>query len=440
MLKDEILKYLKTLGQPHLGAGLELLSQEKLSAFLQQLRSFDRSLLERQLKAFRQPSHPPFSPLNHYARSGNCEDKEYGKRLLAQGKVGCIILAGGQGTRLGFSGPKGKVSVSTVRGKSLFQLFAERTKCASQRARAPLHLSIMTSPLNDQETRQFFHENKCFGLDPSQVSFFIQPVLPFCDDEGNWILEEEGKLAVGPDGNGHVFSAFSASGLLNAWRLQGIELFSVIPIDNPLADPFDAEMIGFQARTKADVVLKAVPRLVSNENMGVVVQMQDRIGIVEYTELSLDDAEAKTEDGSFKYPLANANLFCFHSDFILRTAQTPLPLHLARKTARHFNDRVPIWKFETFIFDHLQNAQNAQVLLCPRANTYAPLKNAQGDKSLTTVRAALNAFDHSIFQALSGTQIPQRAFELDPAFYYPTCELKQQWQGKELPDLDYIEP
>jgi UDP-N-acetylglucosamine/UDP-N-acetylgalactosamine diphosphorylase len=443
MLKHDILSLLETLGQPHLAVGLDLLDEEKQRAFFQQLQSFDLSLRKRQsdtLAQGQQTPLPAFSPLENYAHAGNTEDNKRGETLIAQGKAGCIILAGGQGTRLGSSGPKGKVAVSPIKGKSLFQLFAERTKRASERAGRPLPLAIMTSPLNDQETRQFFEENAFFGLSSTQVSFFVQPVLPFCDDEGNWLLEEAGKLAVGPDGNGHIFSALMESGLWDTWCAQGIESISVIPIDNPLADPFDAEMIGFQERMHADVVIKTVPRLSAHEKMGVIVQIGERIGVVEYTELSADDANATTDDGSFKYPLANANLFCFHADFVTRALRSHLPLHLARKTARHFESTVPIWKFETFIFDLLHNAQSAHVLLCPRASTYAPLKNAEGDKSLTTVHAALSAFDHSIFKDLSGTALPQRSFELDPAFYYPTCELKQQWQGRELPDLDYIEP
>jgi UDP-N-acetylglucosamine/UDP-N-acetylgalactosamine diphosphorylase len=332
-----------------------------------------------------------YSPLKDVAVSGSVEHFHIGTELIREGKVGAIILAGGQGTRLGYPGPKGIVPVSPVHRKSLFQLFAERVKQASREAGRSLKLGIMTSPLNHLETAQFFKDHDYFGLAEDQVDLFEQPLLPFCDDEGNWVQDGSGGVCTGPDGNGHLFHAFAASGLWQQWRVLGIEFVSVIPVDNPLADPFDAELIGFQHHAQADVVLKAVHRRAAHEKMGVVVSVEGGIRVIEYTELSSEDAEGTLADGSLTYSIANAGLFSFRADFIQKIVDlnVEMPLHLARKTTQINGEIIPVWKFETFIFDLLEYAVNPAVIVYPRDKVYSPLKNAYGEKSLETVRAAL---------------------------------------------------
>ncbi len=453
MLDAQILSHLDAVQQKQLLAGFEQLSTEQKVNFLQQIKLYDLSLLQRQKEVLYsgKTSERSIEPVQGSSVSGSQEDKARGEALIREGKVGCLILAGGQGSRLGFSGPKGAVGVSAIKGKSLFQLFSERTLAASVWAERPLHLAIMTSPLNHEQTQAFFEAHQHFDLPATHLDFFEQSVLPLCDDRGNWLLEKPGQLAVGPDGNGRALHHFYHSGLFEKWRADGVEYINVILVDNPLADPFDAELIGFHDRRQADVIVKAVQRVSAQEKMGVVVRSNNKLAVIEYTEISDADLQAVNPDGSSRFPIANTSLFSFHMDFIRKIATDPtcvLPLHLARKKADvllgtaqgHCTETVQVWKYETFIFDLLAFATSADLLLYPRDQVYSPLKNASGEKSLSTVQKALIAHDRRTFFALSGKLPPETPFELHPSFYYPTAKLAAAWKGKELPATPYIEP
>lgn len=452
MNEDPIRSHLIHMRQKHLLAGYDHLSQEQKQQFGQQVHKYGRALLQRQhdlLFSTVKVQHP-FEPVQKYAHAGSDADRALGEELIRQGKVACMMLAGGQGSRLGVNGPKGAVSVSPIKGKSLFQLFCERSRSASQRAGRPLHLAIMTSPLNHTSTKEFFESHRHFNLPSSHLHFVEQSVLPFCDDRGNWLLERPGKLAEGPDGNGNALHLLYREGLYEKWRSEGIEYVNVILVDNPLADPFDAELIGYHCRMQTDVIVKAVPRVSASEKMGVVVSSNGKICVVEYSELSNDDLLALNSDGTPRCSVANTSLFSFHMDFIQRIATDPeciLPLHLARKQAPILLttaqgsciELAKVWKYETFIFDLLPYARQVGVLLYPRDLSYAPLKNASGEKSLQTVQEALLAFDRHIYSTLSGLPSPATPFELHPSFYYPTPDLASQWKGKELPSVSYVE-
>ncbi len=452
MNEDPIHSHLTSVRQKHLLAGYDQLSQEQKQQFSKQVHKYDRMLLKRQhdlLFPSAKAQHA-FEPLQSYSCAGSDDDRALGEELIRQGKVACLILAGGQGSRLGVNGPKGAVCVSPIKGKSLFQLFCERARSASKRAGRPLHLAIMTSPLNHIMTKEFFESHHHFNLPSSHLHFVEQSVLPFCDDRGNWLLERPGKLAEGPDGNGNALHLLQRVGLYEQWRAEGVEYVNVILVDNPLADPFDSELVGYHCRMQADVIVKAVPRASANERMGVVVSNNGKICVVEYSELSNDDLLALNSDGSPRFSVANTSLFSFHMDFIQQIATNPdciLPLHLARKqapillatTQGSCIELAKVWKYETFIFDLLLYARQVGVLLYPRDLSYAPLKNASGEKSLQTVQEALLAFDRHIYSTLSGLPSPSIPFELHPSFYYPTPDIVSQWKGKELPSDSYVE-
>ncbi|MBS0615621.1 MAG: UTP--glucose-1-phosphate uridylyltransferase [Verrucomicrobia bacterium] len=290
-------------------------------------------------------------------------------------KWGTIIFAGGQGTRLGSSLPKALVPITP---KSLLQLFCERTKAASVSAGHPLPIAIMTSPLNHEAILNFLEKHAYFGLPLETIDLFPQEMLPFLDDKGNWIVEEGGKIAQGPDGNGHSLKRFFETGIGEKWKNQGIEHIHIMPIDNALADPFDQNFFSAHLEQENEVTIKAVIRDNLQENVGALCLKNGKVGVWEYTELSGDTKELN---------LANINLFCLTMSFAKDTAQKTLPWHLARKK---YKDQW-IWKFETFIFDMLDYAEKVGVVVFPRHEVYSPLKNAKGERSLQTVQAALLA-------------------------------------------------
>lgn len=444
MIAEKIRDTLFKLGQQQLLTGIEQLLPSQLEDFLSQLEKYDPRLCLRQMNLLFKRDKAIFSTdvsFQNYEKSGNSEDRRMGEALLRQGKVGCLILAGGQGTRLGVDGPKGSVPVSPIKGKSLFQIFCERAKAASNWSGQELPLCIMTSPLNHAQTVDFFQSHNYFGLPLSQVSFFEQGMLPFIDDRGHWLLEEPGKIAEGPDGNGHALRLFYECGLWDKWRAKGVEYLNIIVVDNALADPFDPEFIGFAHRTKVDVSLKAVVRQSPDEKMGVIAERDNKLKLIEYSELT---------KGSSQFTLSNTGLFCMSMEFIRHIYQdlnVELPLHLARKTASVllgtakglFQEKAYVWKCERFIFDLFDYARTSSVLVYPREKIYAPLKNATGDKSVESVRQALFSHYRDIYQSITGSMPSVNEFELDPAFYYPSVELKQKLSKLSLSDKDYVE-
>lgn len=315
-------------------------------------------------------------PCSNFERSGNDEDFKLGETLIRQGKVGCLILAGGQGTRLGADVPKGTISID---GRSLFQVFCERAKeCSSP-------LCIMTSELNHAQTVAFFETSQFFGLDPSQVAFFKQGMLPLLDDSGNQLLERPGKIAEGPDGNGHALRLFYETGIWQQWQNAGIEYLNIIFVDNVLADPFDPEFIGFTKRKGVDAALKAVERRSPEEKMGALAEKNGKLKVIEYFEL---------EQGGPTFTLSSTGMFCISMACIPGLAVVEFPLHFARKTAQIWVENaqktVSVLKRERFIFDLLDHVHSSAVLVCPREKIHAPLKNATGENSLETVRQALD--------------------------------------------------
>ncbi len=449
MLKDLILEHLTALGQKQLFVGVETLSPSQQEIFYAQLKKYDSLLLKRQKEAlFRSSSFPQLEPLRVFDQAGDKENAQYGKELLSQGKVGCLILAGGQGSRLGASQPKGLLPLTPVRHKSLLQLFLEKAKAASIQAGCVLPVAIMTSPLNHIETLSFLEKHRWFGVKEPNCRLFLQAALPYLDESGNWLLEAPGVLAEGADGNGNSLINFFNSGIWTQWKERGIEHVNLILIDNPLADPFDAELIGYHAKAKADVTIKGILRRDQDENVGVVGIGRGQLRVVEYSELPANERAAVDADGFLQWRVANISLFCFSMHFIEGLARNPhvfMPWHMAKKSTKALasgvlgerQEMVKAWKCETFIFDVLNFTTKAKVIVYPREETFAPLKDAN---SLEMVQKALQDSDRRVFERITGKEAPKRVFELDQAFYYPTAELIQKWRGKELPsDQDYIE-
>ena len=175
--------------------------------------------------------------------------------------------------------------MTAVKHKSLFQLFAEKTIAASKQAGRPLSIAIMTSPQNHDATIDFFNQHHLFGLEPGQLSFFCQGMLPLLDQEGQLFLENAFSLAEGPDGNGGALHHFYHSGIYQQWQAQGIRHINFVPIDNPLADPFDAELLGCQQRCQNEITIKCTLRRDVQEKVGLLARHDGRTIVVEYSEI-----------------------------------------------------------------------------------------------------------------------------------------------------------
>jgi ADP-heptose:LPS heptosyltransferase len=258
---------------------------------------------------------------------------------------GAIILAGGQGSRLGISGPKGTFQLGK---KSLFQWLCDKAP------KENFPLAIMTSELNHLETVAFFKKHQFFNR---EIYFFKQTVQPLLD-------EKRKPLSItGPNGNGAIFKAFTDSGLATLFAEKNIHSVTVLPVDNPLGDPFDNAFISHHIEMGNDVTLKCIKRLFPQEPMGALVEREGRIEIVEYLDL----------DPSLSYVYANTGIMAMSLSFLTKMAQKELPLHYVKKRAEGRD----VLKGERFIFDALPYAAKVEALCFDRKVCYAPLKSTQ---------------------------------------------------------------
>lgn len=450
MNEQQVISFFSTFGEPHLVKHWQRLNADQKRHLQAQIAPIDLPTLRLQQQLVRQEGEDTprtIFPFDAYAEHGNLEDRKRGKEALSRGLVGCLVVAGGQGSRLRIDGPKGMCQVTALQKKSLFQLLAEKTVAAGKQVGRLLPLAIMTSALNHAETVSFFERHALFGLDPSQLSFFSQGMLPLLDQQGHVFLEEAGTLAAGPDGNGGALHQFVHSGIWEQWQAAGVRDVNFILIDNPLADPFDAELIGYQQRRRCDIVVKCTYRKTPEEKVGVLVKEQEKVAVVEYTELPQEERTARNPHGTLRHLLANLSLFLFDMSFIQRAASAALPLHRAFKAVKYLNsqghtvqaDHPMAWKFERFIFDVLPLGSKVEALVYPRDVCFAPLKNFSGDDSLDTVSRALQQRDRHILEEVTGVPCPAAAIEISQDFYYPTDELLAAWKGKQVTQSGYID-
>ncbi|AGT64687.1 UTP--glucose-1-phosphate uridylyltransferase [Chlamydia trachomatis] len=433
-----LLDQLLPIQQEHLLEYWPSLSPQQRLRLGTQIAQIDIPFFLRQQALLQNPqaSHQEYTPLSpvHYA-GDNPAYAQLGFQLLQRGKVGCVVLAGGQGSRLKFDGPKGLYPVSSVKKKPLYQLVAEKVAAASKWVGRPLPLAIMTSPLNHKQTFSYFATNNYFNLSPSQVDFFCQPLWPLLSLSGDLFLESEDRLSLGPTGNGCLSTLLQSSGIWDKWHQAGIEMVSVIPIDNPLALPFDRELVGFHAAEHNDVTIKTTLRQSAQEDVGVLIELaKQKIAVVEYSTLTTKERCAKTTEGDLTYKLANIGLYCLSMDFLAQTAYQPLPLYKANKHAKQLHPSTTeknAWKFEEFIFDLFQYSEHSQAIVYPRHECFAPLKNYEGNHSPATVREAMRKREHALFTAVTERKLsPNTIFELEADFYYPSSHTSLEWETK----------
>lgn len=297
----------------------------------------------------------------------NCPPALAPEKSAAAGNVAVVILAGGQGSRLGVSGPKGCFSIL---GKSLFERHAEKIRVRQ----APL--AILTSSINHHETAAFFEKNRLFGL--KEALFFTQGTLPLFDEEGRWFWEAPGRIAEGADGNGSVFRAFEEGGIAERFGERGIEAVHIVPVDNPLADPYDPVLSSLHFREKAEMTVKCIRLSDPDEPMGRLVRASSRLHIVEFSELSFEQRR--------KHRLANTGLIAIGLPFMRRLARLALPLHWAYRPAVCWNRGLTVqkkaWKAERFIVDALLFTEKSRTVCCARHECFAPLKEKKSIPSI----------------------------------------------------------
>ena len=353
-----------------------------------------------------------------------------GRDALAKGNVGVVLVAGGQGSRLGFDGPKGAYLVAPISDASLFEIHSRKILALERKYNAEIPFYIMTSQVNDVPTRAFFAENDNFGLSEDRVLFFTQGMWPALTAEGKLILDSPSNIFMSPDGHGGTISALQQNGMFTDMDRRGIETLFYFQVDNPLVEIADPLFIGLHLKDHADVSIKVCSKRDPDEGLGIVAQRDGRSMIVEYSELTPEQMHETLPDGNLKLRFGSVAIHVFSVAFLKQEASAALPLHVAHKKVPYVDETGTLikpvepnaYKFEKFIFDVLPDASVAVNVEFAREEEFSPVKNAEGNDSPETTRRdmmlkaarQLEACGVSIPRDSEG--LPVHKIEIDPCF------------------------
>merc|ERR1712129_177579 len=329
--------------------------------------------------------------------------RKTGLEALGNSEVGVVLLAGGQGTRLGSDKPKALFDVGLPSKKTLLELQAERIRKLEDLSMGKISWYVMASPATVGQVKDAFESYNNFGLDEEQVKIFCQGTIPCLPEEGDILLRDQNILASNPDGNGGLYKALMEEGILDNMKSRGIKHIFVYCVDNILVKVADPEFLGFCISREADCGNKVVRRL-EGESVGVTCLLDGKPGVVEYTEMSEEVREKKTVDDKLVYGAANVCIHYFNLDFLTEAVvrEVVMPVHLARKKIPHIAecgnfikpDMPNGVKLEKFVFDVFQfvDPEKFVVYEGKREEDFEPLKNAVGEEGTpATCRAALSA-------------------------------------------------
>lgn len=350
-----------------------------------------------------------------------------GEALLRSGQAAAFLVAGGQGSRLGFEGPKGAFDIGLPSHKSIFQLQAERLLHLQRRFGCPVPWCIMTSPLNHEATVAHFEEHGYFGLQRDRVRFFPQGMICAIGTDGQALRESPSRLALVPDGNGGCFRALAQSGSLEWLHGLGVRHVFLYGVDNVLAKVCDPLFLGALASSSGYAsASKVVHKRSASEKVGIFALRDGKPGVIEYSDLPDSLRDARTPDGELAYDGGNIATHLFKIDSLFRLESEPLPWHAAFKKvawcddsgAIHQPDSPNAWKFEQFLFDSFPLLGTMLPLGVRREEEFAPVKNADGDDSPRSARIMLGTLHREWLQAAGVPVSPGKYYEISPLLSY----------------------
>jgi len=373
------------------------------------------------------PQPAPYVPLSESA--GDAAAREEGEEEIRRGRTAFLTVAGGQGSRLGFEGPKGMFPVTPLRKHTLFALFAEKLLAARRRYGARIPWLIMTGPQNHTATEEYFEAQEWFDLGRETVHLFPQASLPSLFADGRLVMAPDGGLFSNPNGHGGVIDALRAAGLLEEMKRKGVEHLFYFQVDNPLVRVPDPLFLGFHCRARSLISAKVIEKAYPEEKLGVIVTAGGRLAVIEYSDLDEGRMRERGPDGRLLFGQGSPAIHLLEVDF-LDDPRLSLPWHLARKKAMTLNP-VPegaetqerdIVKLEKFIFDAIPLADRALFFETDRADDFAPLKNREGVDSIASClrgqveQAARWLSDAGVEVPRDADGLPRHAIEISPLF------------------------
>lgn len=459
-------------GQEHVFRFWDQLAEDEQRHLLAELDALDFDEVERLCrKCLRQDDDEnqapaeldpaPYIPLPQTAEDveRRRQARARGEEAVRRGELAAFLVAGGQGTRLGFDGPKGAYPIGPISQKTLFQLFAERIRASRQRYGTAIAWYIMTSRDNDAVTRKFFQDNGFFGLPQEDIYFFRQGLMPAVDNDGRLLLDSPGRLALTPDGHGGAIRGLKRSGALADMAERGVKYISHFQVDNVLVQPVDPTFLGFHIEAESQMSSIMVKKRSPEERVGHFCVVDGRLRVIEYSDMPAELTQQRDSSGELRYVAGSVAIHIYDTSFVERLNQSgyELPFHRAWKKVPFVNElshrirpRQPnANKFEMFIFDAIPAAEKTLVLEAPREETFSPVKNARGEDSVATAQADLMrqavrwARAAGLDVPTNADGLPEHKIEVSPLFALDQDEFVEKMQDRDEDFLQrdtYLEP
>lgn len=407
---QDTIDILKMYNQEHIIKLLEKLEGEKREQLIEQISKIDfqqiSELYDNTKKEIEIKENiiEPISYLDKEKLSKNEKEEldNLGANIVRNGQYAVVTMAGGQGTRLGHTGPKGTFKLDVYgKGKYLFEILAENLKQANKEYETIIPWYIMTSKENNSDTVEFLEKNNYFGYPKQSVTIFKQSELPLVDTEGKLLINKEMKIKEASDGNGGTYASLRASGCLADMKERGVKWIFIGSVDNALLKMVDVTLLGMANKKGVQIASKSVVKANPHERVGVFCKMNGHPKVIEYTELPEKMAEeVDISTGELKYGESHIMCNLFAIDAIEKISKEPLMYHCAFKKNSYINEEgkeiIPeepnSYKFESFIFDAFEFFDDIAILRGKREEDFAPVKNKEGVDSPRTAKELYEKF------------------------------------------------
>lgn len=398
---NETLEMLKKHGQEQLLRYYDELSDESKASLLAQIGQIDWSLLSLLDRKEMTVDKGELSPLGALEideiNARRDEFEKIGIEALKAEKVGAVLLAGGQGTRLGFDGPKGTFPIGVTRELYIFECLINNLMDVVKRVGAWVPLYIMTSEKNNEATVKFFNEHNFFGYDKDHVRFFIQEMAPSVGYDGKILLEGKDRISLSPNGNGGWFKSLVNAGCLDHMKEIGVEWLTVFAVDNVCQRINDPSFVGATIESGRDCGAKVIAKANPTEKVGVLCLEDGKPSIVEYYEITEDMKNLRDERGELLYKFGVILNYMFKLSKLEDILRDTMPVHVVEKKIPFINEQGELvkptepngYKFETLVLDMIHLMDSCLSYEVVREKEFAPIKNPTGVDSVESARELL---------------------------------------------------
>lgn len=398
MTLEEAKKKCEAAGQEHLLAYYDELTKEEQEVLLAQIEKIDITLLDLLKQDSKEVAKGKLEPLGAVTleeiQNGKADYEKLGQEAIRAGKVGAVLLAGGQGTRLGLDKPKGMLNVGVHKKLYLFEQLIRNIMDVVNATGAWVPLFVMTSEKNNKDTVEFFKENNFFGYNEEYVFFFVQQMAPSVSYEGKIYMEEKGRISASPNGNGGWFISMVRAGLLDTVKKLGVEWLNVFSVDNVLQKIADPVFVGAVLKHNCVCGSKVVAKADPYEKVGVLCLEDGRPSIVEYYEMTEEMIHLRDKQGKLLYNYGVILNYLFSVATLEKIMNENLPTHIVEKKIPYMDaegnqikpDKPNGYKFETLVLDMIHKMENCLSFEVEREKEFAPIKNATGVDSLESAR------------------------------------------------------